>query len=84
MASGGYSGAGSDSCPSTDHNLEVVTADGEFHGALVVPCAGKMEDFIERLGLDKEDAAAECVMLLHGDRRLPRANVLQDCGLVRP
>jgi len=78
MASGGYGGGGSEGCNSTNLNLKVVTPDGELHGTFDVPCGENVDQFIERLGLDKEDMPAECIVLLHDNRLLQPNHAFQD------
>ena len=73
---------GSDDYFSADLDLKVVTPSGELYGVFVVPCGEKVEQFIKRLDVDREDTPTECVVLLNGDCLLHPNDVLQDCGVL--
>eukprot|EP00747_Dinoflagellata_sp_TGD_P193682 gnl/TRDRNA2_/TRDRNA2_60162_c0_seq1.p1 gnl/TRDRNA2_/TRDRNA2_60162_c0~~gnl/TRDRNA2_/TRDRNA2_60162_c0_seq1.p1 ORF type:complete len:375 (-),score=59.65 gnl/TRDRNA2_/TRDRNA2_60162_c0_seq1:83-1207(-) len=69
---------GSEDGNAANLNLKVVTPGGELHGTFDVPCGEKVNQFIERLGLDKENMSAGCIVLLHDDRLLQPNHAFRD------
>lgn len=61
--------------------VNVVCFSGVAVGSFASASGEKVEQFIERLGLDAAEFPLECVSLVHEDRLLPGDLVLQDCGV---
>lgn len=75
------SGVGCDGYSSGDLKLQVVTPAGDLHGTFSAPCSEKVEQFINRLGLEKEEASGLSIDLLRSDQFLSPTRNLEDCGV---
>lgn len=67
--------------PKTDR-VSVISLNGDVEDTAVL-ADETVEQFIQRISVEKGDASDECVVLLLGNRILPPDQSLHDCGLLQ-
>lgn len=73
---------GGDGSPSSDLNIKIVTPDGELYGTFNASHLEAVEQFMKRLGLEREEDMGQVITLLNGDKALTSGSTLQDAGVV--